>query len=116
MDYLWATLFSGPRKNHLVRYSTNYFLRIIIMKKTLAILGLMTIYSTVPALAMANTMDKDHMKTMVSKHMKMMDTNNDGKVSKEEFNMRMEKKFSDMDKNSDGMLTEQEMMDGKKME
>ncbi len=41
--------------------------------------------------------------------MKMMDTNEDGDISKEEFMQHHEKKFTEKDKNEDGKLTADEM-------
>ena len=41
--------------------------------------------------------------------MKMMDTDGDGSVSKDEFMSHAEKKFSDKDKNGDGVLDADEM-------
>ena len=87
------------------------------MKKILATLCVVAICSATSAIAYdTKTMNEDHIKAMVDKHMKMMDTNNDGMVSKEEFTTAMDKKFTEMDKNNDGMLTKQEILDGKMME
>ena len=41
-------------------------------------------------------------------HFKMMDTNNDGKVSKDEFMARTTKRFTEMDANGDGFITKDE--------
>ncbi len=41
--------------------------------------------------------------------MKMMDANEDGSISKEEFMQHHEKKFTEKDKNKDGQLTADEM-------
>ncbi len=41
--------------------------------------------------------------------MKMMDTDGDGTVSKEEFMSHKEQRFMEKDANSDGVLTEDEM-------
>ncbi len=43
-------------------------------------------------------------KDMAAKRFKMMDTNNDGKVSEAEFNMAGDKMFNMMDRNKDGQL------------
>ena len=50
---------------------------------------------------------------MVDKHMKMMDTNSDGLISKEEHEKGAEKMFKDADTNGDNMVSKQEMMDKK---
>ncbi|MGK2959521.1 MAG: hypothetical protein ACSLFB_14250 [Acidimicrobiales bacterium] len=50
---------------------------------------------------------------MVDKHMKMMDTNGDGLISKEEHKKGAEKMFKDADTNGDNMVSKQEMMDKK---
>jgi Ca2+-binding EF-hand superfamily protein len=75
-----------------------------------------------PALAdeHAGTGDKmmeDHKGMMMDHHkdmMKMMDTNNDGKVSKAEFSAFHEKKFNEMDTNHDGSMDADEMRKGKR--
>lgn len=41
--------------------------------------------------------------------MKMMDTDEDGSVSKDEFMTHAEKRFTEKDKNEDGQLTDDEM-------
>jgi hypothetical protein len=46
---------------------------------------------------------------MPPNHMKMMDSNQDGNISKAEFDAMHDKHFTEMDKNSDGNLSEAEM-------
>ncbi len=86
------------------------------MKKTLAVIGILGMCSATSAFAMDNMMDMDHMKMMVDKHMKMMDTNGDGMISKEEHEEGAEKMFKMADTNNDGMVSKQEMMDMKMKE
>jgi len=42
-------------------------------------------------------------------HMKRLDTNKDGKVSREEYLARRDRQFNEIDKNNDGVLSEEEM-------
>ena len=58
---------------------------------------------------------KGHGKCHGKRHkMKMMDSDGDGSVSKEEFMAHAEKKFSKKDKNGDGVLSAEEMKKMKK--
>jgi len=49
-----------------------------------------------------------------AEHFKEMDTNQDGAVSKAEFDIAHDKHFAEMDKNGDGKLTHDEMRAGHK--
>lgn len=42
-------------------------------------------------------------------HFQMMDTNNDGKISRDEWNVSHQKMFQTRDKNNDGYLTREEL-------
>ena len=85
------------------------------MKKTLAVLSILVMCSATSAFATGNMnkMDTDNIKVMVDKHIKMMDTNGDGLISKEEHEEGAEKMFKDADANGDNMVSKQEMMDKK---
>jgi Ca2+-binding EF-hand superfamily protein len=50
----------------------------------------------------------------MKKHFEEMDTNKDGKVSKEEWNAFHDTKFSSMDKDNDGFVTHEEFKAHKK--
>ena len=43
-------------------------------------------------------------------HFRMMDTNNDSKISRDEWNASHQKMFQTRDKNNDGYLTQEELM------
>jgi hypothetical protein len=88
------------------------------MKKTLAVLSVLTLCSATSAFAMNHMkqMDTDHIKMMVGKHMKMIDTNGDGLISKEEHKLGAEKMFKDCDANGDNMVSKQEMINKKMKE
>ncbi|HPB83150.1 MAG TPA: hypothetical protein PK200_14020 [Spirochaetota bacterium] len=42
-------------------------------------------------------------------HLRMMDTNNDSKISRDEWNASHQKMFQTRDKNNDGYLTQEEL-------
>jgi len=50
---------------------------------------------------------------MADNHMKKVDTDGDGMVSKTEFMAKHEEKFMKMDANSDGMLSKDEMKEAR---
>lgn len=51
---------------------------------------------------------------MMKKHFQEMDTNGDGKVSKEEWAAFHETKFSSLDKDGDGFVSAEELKEHKK--
>lgn len=53
-------------------------------------------------------MDMDKCMKMGGQMMEMVDTNKDGKISRDEFNKHHEQMFTQMDKNADGMVDETE--------
>lgn len=53
-------------------------------------------------------------KGKMKKHMKEIDTNNDGKISKSEFLAHKGKRFDKMDSNNDGYLSKEEAKAGRK--
>lgn len=73
--------------------------------KTLLIAGTALMLAAAPA--MANEMK-------MKEHFKMMDTNHDGMISKEEHAASAEKMFMEADANKDGKLSETEMAAFKK--
>ncbi|MBY0406791.1 MAG: hypothetical protein K2Q01_03805 [Rickettsiales bacterium] len=87
------------------------------MKKLIASISIFTLFNASPVLAMDNMSqsDMDQRKITVGKEFKMMDTNDDGKVTKAEYMACMEKMFNDGNANHDGMLSKEEMMDMKKI-
>ena len=62
-----------------------------------------------PANMLADSHKKEHKK---GHKMKMMDTDGDGSISKDEFMAHAEKKFAKKDKNGDGILSAEEMKKG----
>ena len=77
------------------------------MKKAiLAVVGSALLGLVVTAAADDSMMNHEHMMTM----MKAMDTNGDGKISKEEFMAYHEKMWMSMKKDSNGMVDEKSMM------
>lgn len=48
------------------------------------------------------------MKAQMQQHMKQVDTNGDGNISKQEFTASCEKRFEKMDTNGDGQISPQE--------
>ena len=50
----------------------------------------------------------DQMQQKMQQHMKEVDTNGDGSISKQEFMAGCEKRFQKMDANGDGQITKQE--------
>ena len=75
-------------------------------KATLAIVASALLGFGLAAVADDAMMNHDHMMTM----MKAMDTNGDGKVSKEEYMAYYEKMWMGMKKDSNGMVDEKSMM------
>ncbi len=79
------------------------------MKKTLVMLSLAAMCSATSVFAADKMMmDKDQMGMMVDKHMKMMDTNGDGMLSKDEYMAGMGKMFDD--NSHKGMMSKDDMM------
>lgn len=77
------------------------------MKKAIiAVVGSALLGLGLTAVADDAMMNHDHMMTM----MKAMDTNGDGKVSKEEYMAYHEKMWMGMKKDSNGMVDEKSMM------
>jgi hypothetical protein len=71
-----------------------------------ALVGSALLALSVSAIADDTMMGKDHMATM----MKAMDTNGDGKISKQEFMAYHEKMWDSMKKDSNGMVDSKTMM------
>ena len=77
------------------------------MKKVIiAVLGSALLGISGMAVAGDDMMSHEHMMTM----MKAMDTNSDGKISKQEFMAYHEKMWMSMKKDSDGMVDAKSMM------
>jgi len=57
---------------------------------------------------------RKHFGEKQGKHFKQMDTNNDGMISKTEFDAAHDKHFNDMDTNGDNQLSSDEMRAGNK--
>ncbi|MDX1974556.1 MAG: hypothetical protein SFT92_02650 [Rickettsiales bacterium] len=81
------------------------------MKNTL--LTSLCLYALSSASMAAELVDQATIQTMVEKRHAVLDSNKDGKVSKEEFLAGSDKKFSDGDKDKDGSLSKQELLDMK---
>ncbi len=58
--------------------------------------------------------DKKGHGKMHQEHFQKMDTNGDGKISKEEWQAFHESKFSELDKDGDGFVTKEEMKEFRK--
>ena len=56
---------------------------------------------------------KARMKIKVEEHFQAMDTNNDGAVSKEEFDTAQAKRFKETDLNGDGKITPEEVKEAR---
>lgn len=78
------------------------------MRNSITII-LITIFISNPVLAV-EMVDNDHIRILVDKRMQVIDKNNDGQASKDEFIAASEKKFADGDSDHNGFLSKQELL------
>lgn len=81
------------------------------MKKILTITTMAAVLAAVPALA-----NDGKMEAKADHYFEQMDTDNDGKISREEHDAFSDKMFTEADTNKDGAVSRDEMMAQKKKE